>query len=535
MRRHLLWIVSWMALGLSACTAFRPPAPRLETEKACADWRWIGISRAGARCPEVPGWTVRPLFAQVAPVQQEVGCFGERPFPEKVPDPAVIQELSRFCTYEITSPFKSLKLLTFPPAVSNDLVRFDQDCAALSVSAAIEPAGKNWQLQLDTFLAQAGKPKKPLKINNRLGVRLAFLDTQPTSKRAPEKYWHSPHGYTLDHIAQQLVCTQGPDAHCAAQITTRLAMPIIDFDPKKSRHNRIHPSEGGYLGMQSDLAEAIRNEVDDWVKAKQQEHLVLNLSMAWDGDLFGGLNEQQIGEMRAGTQAVYRALQYATGFDVLVLAAAGNQKGAPCDNTGPLLPAAWEIGERLQSCSDEKPLVYAVGGVRSDGSPLLNARPGGMPLRAAYGEKAVVPTWDPKTLPVMLTGSSVSTAVVSSIAAIVWDTRPDLDSYGVMKKLYESGEPLAFKADFWAGSGTPSNPPFPIVHRVSLCAALEAACSDNPDTSASCPVERPCKKWHAEKPSDDVQPKLGSCQPWLYPQPEDDPRLSGPPNYQREY
>jgi hypothetical protein len=412
--------------------------------------------------------------------------------------------------------------------VSTDLVRFDQDCAALSVSATIEPAADDWTLRSEKFLAQAGKPKEPLEINNQLGVRLAFLDTQPTEEGAPETCGNSPHGFTLAHIARQLVCAQGAHEHCAAQITTRLAMPIIDFDPKKSKHNKTDTVRGGFLGMQSDLAEAIRSEVDDWLKAKKQQHLVLNLSMAWDGELFDGLDQQQIGEMRAGTQAVYRALQYAAGFDVLVLAAAGNQKREPCGNTGPLLPGAWERGEPAQICGKpgEKkvPLLYAVGGVRSDGNPLLNARPGGMPSRSAYGENAVVPSLDPKKPTAMLTGSSVATAVVSSIAAIVWDTRPDLSSHEVMEKLYTSGDELGFKADFWFGASAPPSPPFLTVHRLSLCTAIKEACKPNLD--ASCPIKGLCEKWYAEDLSSpgNVKPTLGSCQPWLFPQPEDDPQ-----------
>ncbi|HEV2853668.1 MAG TPA: S8/S53 family peptidase [Thermoanaerobaculia bacterium] len=426
--------------------------------------------------------------------------------------------------YEIASPLKGLKHVPFPPAVSKDLVRFDQDCAALSASATIEPAGEDWDKQFKRFLTQAGKPEEPLNITNRLGVRLAFLDTQPDGEGTPRECGRSPHGYTLANIARQLVCTPGPDEHCAAQITTRLAMPIIDFDPKESKHNRTDTVRGGFLGMQSDLAEAIRSEVDDWRNAKEQQHLVLNLSMAWDGNLFGGLDEQQISEMRAGSQAVYRALQYAAGFDVLVLAAAGNQKRAPCENNGPLLPGAWERGEPLQSCNKPlmpEPVVYAVGGVRSDGTPLLNARPGGMPPRAAYGENAVVPSGDSEGHTAMLTGSSVATAVVSSIAAIVWDSRPDLDSRGVMDLLYQSGNELDLKADFWAGLSAPPQAPFPMTHRISLCDALDRACHGRPD----CPVQK-CPPWEPEPPfvkKGKENPVLGTCQPWLYPQPERPP------------
>lgn len=538
-RRHLFWIASSLAIGLSACTTLRSPLkapspPRLDTVKACADWRWIGISRPGAQCPNVPGWTVRPLFTQVAPVQQQSGGdYGRKQSSEKVPGFEVIQDLNRFCIYEITDPGKSLEDPPFPPAASADLVRFDQDCAALSVAAETESAPEAWKPEFNRFLEQAvGKPR-PLEINNRLGVRLAFLDTEPTAEGAPRDepgLKHSWHGYTLAHIARQIVCAPGPDGHCAAQITTRLALPILDFDPKSRKHNRTDPVRGGYLGMQSDLAEAIRREVDDWRRKGLQQHLVLNLSLAWDGELFGGLDGEQIAEMRAGTQAVYRVLQYAAGFDVLVIAAAGNQKVEPCRNTGPLLPAAWERAPRNCGEPPDAPLLYAVGGVGSDGEAVGNARPSGMPPRAAYAENAVVPAWNPDRPTAMLTGSSVAAAVVSSIAAVVWDSFPDLDAHGVMKILEESGEPLS-DADFWFGASAPPTPPFRKVHRLSLCTALEKACARHP--SAPCPIQGRCETWQPEDLSRraEVRPAAkGSCQPWLFPQPEDIPCLGCPPH-----
>lgn len=521
-----------LALGLGACALV--PRPKLastppDTSKACADWRWIGIGRPGAQCPEVPGWTVRPLFAQLAPAVPEPGCRGEQEVAEKVPSPEVIRELNRFCVYEIADPKKSLKQVPFPPAASADLVRFDQDCAALALTdtdlgaeTGIETAGT------ELLLAQAGRPHTPLEINNRLGVRLAFLDTQPTGEGVPARPGNSLHGYTLAHLARQLVCTPGSADRCAARITTRLALPIIEFDPKHPRRNRIDLERGGYLGMQSDLAEAIRNEVDSWwPKRGSQRHLVLNLSMAWDGELFGGLDERAIADMRAGTQAIYRALQYAAGFDALVLAAAGNQKQAPCVNFGPLLPAAWETGApREESCREPEaaPLLYAVGGVQADGSPLANARPGGMPRRAAYGETEI------------FAGSSVATAVASSIAAVVWDTFPDLTSREVMEVLDGAGRHaeslLPLKADFWFGAYPGTAEAAPAVRRLSLCTVLEQACRERP--AAACPLRSSCSSLKLKlatlsKPATANTTTRGSCQPWLYPQPEYDPCPTCPP------
>lgn len=519
--RHLVWVASWLAISLSACTTLQPPRqpPRLETEKACTDWRWIGIGRPGARCPEVRGWTVRPLFPQLA---ASWSC--EEAKSQKVPGPELIQQLNRFCVYELKDPKKGLKDLPFPPA-SADLVKLDKDCAALaSTDRELDP--KEWQADHQSFIP--GGPETPLKIENKGAVRLAFLDTQPNGMGVPMTRGSSPHGFTLAHLARQLICAPDSYSQCAAQITTRLALPIVKFDPVSLKDSEIDTAMGGHIGLQSHLAEAIRDEVDDWQNAKAQRHLVLNLSVAWDGRLFSGLSGEQIAEMRAGTQAVYYALQYAASFDVLVLAAAGNQKIEPCDNFGPLLPAAWEAeAPQDGQCSrrqEKPPLVYAVGGVQHGGARLPSTRPGGMPRRAAHGETAVLLSVDPETAykDKIYSGSSVATAHASSIAAAVWNARPDLDSHGVMRRLDDSGPELGFPADFWAGGGSQ-----PAAHLLSLCAALEKAC----EGSASCPIQLPCppaslarlaapRSPHAEISS------RGSCQPWLFPQPDDPPCLN---------
>ncbi len=593
-KQLLFWIASLLAIEMSACSMLRrPPHPipaRPDTAKACADWRWIGISRSGAQCPDVPGWTVRPLFPQLAPVQQKPECPGdqssrESPFPfaqpvpvqqepkcpgdgprlASVPKPELIRELNRFCVYELAGGKKSLNKVPFPPSASAELVRFDKDCAALSLSEKYLDA-KSWKTHPDPddLLVQAGRT--PLRIENQRGVRLAFLDTQPNGDDVPMVQGRSPHGYTLAKIAQELVCTsekdeQEPYKSCAAQITTRLALPIYKFNAKHPKHNKIDTVWGGFIGMQSDLAEAIREEVDDWLQQKSQRHLVLNLSLAWDGKLFGGLDGEQLADMQAGTQAIYRALQYAAGYDVLVLAAAGNQKLEPCANFGPLLPAAWEVEVPREKCCGESqeataPLLYAVGGLRADGSPLDNARPGGMPKRAAFGETKI------------FTGSSVATAIVSSIAAVVWDTFPDLKSCEVMDLLdgtnrclkadaiWKNGQVLAdatginrdrpLRADFWFGASTQTKArteeetqvEAPPVRRLSLCTDLARICEGKSiPLCSSLPAK--CGRLNSaqarilqrtDENSVEHPVARGSCQPWLLPQPESVPCPScGPP------
>lgn len=510
MRRRLFFgFAFWLAIGMSACTTMRPLPPQLETAKACTDWRWIGISRPEVRCPEVPGWTVQPLFPQLGGGTCEAG------------QPELIRELNRFCVYETTKVEKSWKDLPFPPAASDDLVRFDQDCAAIATTDR-ELDAQDRRADQDLILL---KQDKPIDIGNPVGVRLAFLDTQPDGVGVPAHPGNSLHGFTLAHLARQLLCAPGSNAHCAAQITTRLALPIVAFDPVTRKNNVIDPVRGGHIGLQSHLAQAIRDEVDDWRGANAQQRLVLNLSVAWDGNLFDGLGREEIAQMQAGTQAVYYALRYAAAFDVLVLAAAGNQRVEPCDNSGPLLPAAWEKSPPKDGTCPPKdlktPLVYAVGGVYPGGQRLANARPGGMPQRAAYGETPVLLSVNPDQIDdtKIYSGSSVATAYASSVAAAVWSANPGLSPGKVMERLDNTGPALTFMADFWSGDIER-----PVVRMVSDCAVMDNACDGSP-----CPVRLQCsplgKAVVPPPPGVEVSSR-GSCQPWLHPQPDDPPCLS---------
>lgn len=533
-KNFLFWLAPWLAIGMSACATFRTPEqpPSLDVAKACAQWRWIGVSRSGSQCPEVPGWAVKPLFPQLVPPEESEArrCSEEaEPGDVHVPDLKLIRELNRFCVYETVPAAGDPPR----PPVSAGLVRVDQDCAALSLAGETVPAALKQESLLSVFSQQAGT--QPFPIQNPEGVRLAFLDTEPTREEIADRRGRSPHGYTLIHLGQGLVCNQG---RCAARVTSRLALPVRSFNPEHPAACQIDTVQGGYMGLQSHVAQAIRDEVDDWRQTRspdRERHLVLNLSLAWDGRLFGGLDEESISEMRAGTQAVYRALQYAASYDVLVLAAAGNSKGSPCESSGPLLPAAWErVEPREGSCGDRRrdaPLVYAVGGVRSDGSPLINARRRGMPLRVAYGENAPVPAADP---PAFLTGSSVSTAVVSSIAAAVWSSFPDRSSREIMDLLDASGDPLSFDADFWFEVNTAAKgvlPGSPRVRRLSLCKALQTAWNEwHPKGEPV--VNLGCSRWVISQSLPRTPDWIpDSCQPWSRPQPETPPCLScGPPD-----
>jgi hypothetical protein len=143
----------------------------------------------------------------------------------------------------------------------------------------------------------------------------------------------------------------------------------------------------------------------------------------------------------------------------------------------------------------------------------------------------VVATLDPEQPTAMYTGTSVSTAVASSIAALVWDTVPGLPPAEVVK-LLETGVAsslLTRHADFWFGSGseTAASPSAPQVSRLSLCAAVAAACARPGATGCPLPPGSTCEPWTAVTTTipglSDEHQLGGTCQPWIFPQPEDPP------------
>jgi hypothetical protein len=138
-----------------------------------------------------------------------------------------------------------------------------------------------------------------------------------------------------------------------------------------------------------------------------------------------------------------------------------------------------------------------------------------MPRRAAYGETTI------------FAGSSVSTAVASSIAAVVWNAFPDLSSREVMAILDRQVKKnlLPSDADFWFNpSGLAATTP-PKVQKLLLCSALETACTQQ--GGSSCPIPIPCRYPDAKAlPASGIKAQKGSCDPWVRPQPEDNPCMA---------
>lgn len=455
-----------------APTTFRNPP--INTTGAYPNWRWIGVkSDVNASCPEVPGWKQRQLFRFGA---RRNTCGGSSGLDK------VSEELDRFCIFERGKGARPL-----PPAASLGLSSLEPD--AVAMTPAVQVPGTSGRLGngmsglLETHFVQqmgGGPSYRPGSAEVKPTVRLAFLDSEPTRERINGRMGLLEHGYFLSLLGAKLA---GP----GVKITSQLALPIVRFDADDPDKSPRDLKKGGFVGSFVDLAEAIQREVATWESEDKGKglRLVLNLSVGWDGERFGGLSEKRVCDLPAGPRAVYLALEFANRQGALIFAAAGNSHSGPHATGGPLLPAAWEKGNLEESACGARlgrPLLYAVGGLQGNDTPIANARRGGMPELAAYADHVAL-TDSKGTRTSTYTGTSVATAVVASIASGLWHRLgPDPDAKDVVRQL--PGVPLKYSPDFRWRSAEQEG----MVRRITLC--------DGSDAGWKCP-ESSLPSWPA--------------------------------------
>lgn len=474
-------------------------SPEDVRELAYSQKRRIGLRRQGIdRCPKVAGWTSESLLdlaLRKTKENKEEEEDEKTYFKKQNASPARQIEISmgdlrqlhklgldRYCIYTALPGTKDF-------LKPSGLVEAERDRMALSTTSAggdlSDALGqKVWSDLADQFRGQASREASspgtytsnlPLK-DKENGVRLTFIDSQP------DGVWVLPrpsgqdsqHGFTLGYLAQSLVCP--PSGPCAVTIAARRALRYRNFSSQEPLAPQEIPDGSGHIGLVSDLAAAILAEVLEWRDIGTSKHLILNLSLGWDGELFGDLDAPTVSRLEPSVQAVYRALRFARQSGVLVVAAAGNSRGGE-RSAWPLLPAAWELRRPafFPFRFGRKP-VYAIGGVDWQGLPLPNTRKGGLPRRVTYADHSVTGI-EPNTPTVMYTGTSVSAAVASSIAAVVWHLRPELEPAEVMRLITRSGGKLDVQADFYAWKILPSKlVSAPDARRLSLCQAVRQAC-----------------------------------------------------------
>ncbi|HKI04369.1 MAG TPA: S8/S53 family peptidase [Thermoanaerobaculia bacterium] len=541
------------------------PERGLEPELAYTNWRWIGLRSKGIdHCPAVEGWSAEPLLdlalRKAEGKDQPCDCYAK---PREVQlgfaEHLKLHKLGldRYCIYTALTPPPHNFL---PPA---GLKEAKKDRMALSFASAggrpvAELDGMIWkdlakQAKVHT---QQIKPESSVHLKGKPGVRLVFIDSEPDGEGFPPKpsQGESPHGFTLAYLARDLICPSGEN--CAATVATRLALGHRGVTPQEPMPLQENP-KAGHMGLVSDVASAIIAEVSYWRKFERDKKLILNLSLGWDGEGFGDLGKHRVSQLEPSVQAVYKALRYARHYGVLVIAAAGNQRGSQTTagnqqvskkietTQWPLLPAAWELRRpTLFHFSFFRKLVYAVGGVDGYGMPIPNSRVGGRPRRVAYADHSVTEA-APDDPTAMYTGTSVSTAVTSSIAAVVWHLRPELTPSQVMRLVFRSGNRQDTRADFYAWKKIPLISdvlPAPYTRQLSLCPAVLGACGDDgarcAGTLASLPKcelkkgsaslgevlsekNLPAKMWHTASPAPAPEESFDAASKrWVFPQPD---------------
>jgi hypothetical protein len=467
MMRTAVWMV---VVGLGGCGEPLEPGMADDTEEAgeafaspqnfdpfpppgqLCSWRRTIVYAPGFSCPAATNWK-----------------------PVKVFPTAVEQELRHYCRYSFTKVGEptSQDLALLPSNRS-------PDCLVVTPLAS-----EDWVEMREAFRDQIDTPDLRAIGPSPITTWVAVVDSspRPATPDGEAARGTNPHGYVLARILREAACPSGSSSGepCAVRIHHELALPW-SYDGVRW----FRPPAGGNFGYQSELAEAIHRAVDAFTAANVdgRQRLIVNLSVGWL-PVFGGDRGDSPLEL-PGAREVYAAIQKARCKGALIFAAAGNWSGGTQFTTGPLYPAGWsrfaapgankcgvDFGGVTPGYNETGSLLEAVGGVDGRDQILPNARPNSMPRMVAPGFLGAAADPLGAQIPT-LTGTSVSTAVASAAAAVAWSYTPSLDSQTIATAVYQSGPVVDADADPPTCRETGCLP----VRRVSVCGALQRACTD---------------------------------------------------------
>jgi hypothetical protein len=311
-------------------------------------------------------------------------------------------------------------------------------------------------------------------------VRIAVIDTGPSSASHQTCTDSPTHGQKMASIVQNIAhgCFAGTTAPCEREVHSYVGLPRTAPDMKIADQ-----ACGGEIGYASDVAVAIAQALDEWQNNDGDARLIINLSLAWSPDTTS-----------TDQQPVYEMLERAACHGALIIAAAGNRSPYSCDDSS-FAPAQWETHRRPtpEQCrtkfgivppnSEEHPydpLVHSITPLTDSRQDLLSSPPSAASRIAALGFQATAIGADAAPM-APISGSSVSAAVVSGIAALVWSGNPELSPAAVMHKIWDSGEPRAATVQTQL-PGTAQDQKV-----VSACAALSCGRENPPLPAKSAP------------------------------------------------
>jgi len=447
-----------------SCSSMDPAQEAVDTTQmasttgtGCTGMRWVAEYRQRG-CPDgAPGhWNVAPAF--------------------RYPGAATPPQLAHYCEYTWggTSPPTALEI----KALTNHVAlwgagKIEQDCVLvgpLTTEQSLRGALH------DSLLDQSGAMQQGLPAGGAMppaSIRIAMVDSSPTAPPNKIPMGRLPHGYALSWLVRDLTCprTALRGKACVGNVVTHLALPHL-------RNDVVDRVQGGYFGTRLQLAQAVYAAVEDWKAswaaspATADQRLVINLSLGWEPT--DNCATAAPDEMELAAATVYRALQHASCHGALIIAAAGNKSGkvAGSSNEGMVCPAAWTLrpAPDLTACNAlegvgyldgipaglpiaqnttvkaPKPMVFAAGGVDYAGRPIASTRELSRPRYAAVSVLGTSASTG-VDYPAPMTGTSVSAAILSGVAAAAWAYRPELTGPEVMNNVYWSGKGTMEPAD----------------------------------------------------------------------------------------
>jgi hypothetical protein len=354
----------------------------------------------------------------------------------------------------------------------------------------------------DLSLKQLGASGFDLPASAQTPVLVAVMDSAVTDFGDPAVGQGLPghgrlsHGRDVGLLLRRLTCpgnqpVEDIRAGCRIGLANYL---VLDREPDEAGGTRINRAEGGYFGTPGTLAEMIWWAVVMWKVRAPSARLVINMSVGWEE------GESYLDRRNHVVRAVRAALVNARCAGALPIVAAGNTNGGPNPGTGPMGPAFFENYD-WEGCASvatrDEPMIYSVGGLDGLARPLAGTRSQGRPPLATYAyqvpfdEQYLVPGMpaDPVFGSAPLTGTSMSAAAVSGIAAMAWSFGSDRTAGELVELLFGSGIPIGY-ADYcfgdWCNVGSQIQ-----VRQVSLCRALAAVGAIEANVCPQIPSQNP--------------------------------------------
>jgi subtilisin family serine protease len=460
-------------------TATEPKSAEPTAAEPTAEPTRVGAPMLGTSLPAVrqPQGCQPPPTTNECPPSRLVGRFagacppayaGDPPAkgPRWLVEPMFALGGNQYCRYVWTGAADS------PAPLADTLQKqLGPDCRVYAQSPlAGALAGANERAFAEGTQAPVGQPV------DGHPVMIAVVDTAPASTSMGQ----SEHGRAVAAIAAKLAggCVPGlGEADCRRSVISELGLP--------QTRSGVDTNLGGYFGYQSELAQGIMVALDR--VPLDDRKLVLNLAVGWEP------KPDELSSPTPAVQAVREAIAVAHCRGAAILAASGNRPpGNACVTQG-TAPGTWasQPGWTAAQCSGlglagnqinlpsplhaHHPFLHAATPLDWDGGNLADFREGSNARVAATGfggfETRMGTSYGP------MTGSSVSTAVLSGVTALVWSYFPDIGADAVMQLIYDSGTPTSQTASLVLPpasqqlAGTPQR-------QASACGALQHACTN---------------------------------------------------------